>query len=59
VIGTVVIEGIGKTLDPNFEFLKSALPFLVEEKNIRNQFFKVFLFKNFTEKTKLILDYLF
>jgi aarF domain-containing kinase len=38
VLGTVVIEGLGKTLNSNFEFVKAARPFLIQDKNIRDAY---------------------
>jgi predicted unusual protein kinase regulating ubiquinone biosynthesis (AarF/ABC1/UbiB family) len=40
VIGTIVIEGLGKTLDPNFEFVKQARPYLVKDKQVRNAYIR-------------------
>eukprot|EP01080_Neovahlkampfia_damariscottae_P002307 gene2307-2775_t len=38
VLGTIVIEGLGKTLNSNFEFIKAARPFLIQDKNIRDAY---------------------
>jgi len=33
VMGTVVLEGLGKQLDPNLNLLKAAAPFFAKEKS--------------------------
>jgi predicted unusual protein kinase regulating ubiquinone biosynthesis (AarF/ABC1/UbiB family) len=38
VIGTIVVEGLAKTLNPNFEFIKTARPFLQQDKTLRDAF---------------------
>lgn len=63
VIGTIVIEGLGKTLNPNFEFIKAARPYLVRDKAlvgayVRGQLSHGLKNRTFSEKFREWLDLL-
>ena len=40
MIGTIVIEGLGRTLNPNFEFVKAARPYLVKDSKVRDAYIR-------------------
>jgi len=38
VIGTIIIEGLGRRLNPNFNFIEAAKPYLSHERTVRKAY---------------------